>query len=487
MKNRYFALLLIGLCFLGTITSCGKSSLLPKWLGKERTVAYRTLPPFPPESRPASISVSEALEDLEHFKYLIETAYAGYEYQQKFNHVNFDRNFRRAKRAIRAIGKEELTPADLPDVARICLTGVQDGHINIGGVFSPLAHENWFYAEITLIKKEGKFLVESSSVPGVAPGDLYRGSKKYLFKIYSNTGERYRIGTLSRQVETKIRLKFGSKRIDVPLVHEERTLEMISQTVDRVTEGAITYLRIPSFSAMTEEGPVTDEGKARLEAVWENIPTLGNYRFVLVDLRNNGGGYLETAAMIPAAVFHRIPANFLYPSAMLISPATTQASCVGLMDLGDGSSSNTDWKKSLAMQAEGQGKRPRRYFNWEWMGKKAAKPIEAGTKLVFIINEQSASAAELVCLTKSLPGVTVIGTNSAGILSFVNILPYALPNSGIGMILPATVTLDLAGFAGEGVGVLPDYWVLDTELADVLRQMAGSDTIRFPWEGVLDE
>lgn len=484
MRNRYYALLLIGLCFLGTLTSCGKSSLLPKWLGKERTVAYRTLPPFPPASRPASISVFQALEDLEHFKYLIETAYAGYEYQQKFNHVNFNRNFRRAKRAIRTIGKEQLTPADLPDIARICLAGVQDGHINIENAFSPLAHENWFYAEITLTKKEGKFLVESSSVSGVAPGDVYRGSKKQLFKIYSDTGERYRIGTLSRQLETKLRLKFGSKKIDVPLVQEERTPEMISKTVDRVTEGVITYLRIPSFLADTEQGVVTEEGKARLEAVWRNIHTLGNYSFVIIDLRNNGGGYLDTAAMIPAAVFHRIPANFMYPTAMLISPATTQASCIGLLDIGDGASNHSDWRKGLAIAAEGQRKRPRRFFNWEWMGKKAVKPIEEGPKLVFIINEHSASASELVCLTKSLPGVTVIGTNSAGILSFVNILPYALPHSGIKMILPATVTLDLEGFAGEGIGVLPDYWVLDEELADVLRQMAGSDTIRFPWEGV---
>ena len=55
-----------------------------------------------------------------------------------------------------------------------------------------------------------------------------------------------------------------------------------------------------------------------------------------------------------------------------------------------------------------------------------------------------------------------------------------LPNSQVPVLLPDAIVIDTSFSAGEGIGVLPDYWVLKDELEDVLRAMTGRSSFTIP-------
>ena len=172
------------------LVSCTRSSWMPRWLEQDHTVEYRDVPTRPNGESISSVTKEQALADLDHFKYLMETSYAGYEYQQEMRGVNFDKNFRRARSYIRKLNSNTLSYNEFKEIISIALSGVQDGHFSfmLPGL-GPYQHKTFYYSGITVFKKKGKYLVESSSDDEVSPGDRYRGPKS-IFRTYSNDERR---------------------------------------------------------------------------------------------------------------------------------------------------------------------------------------------------------------------------------------------------------------------------------------------------------
>ena len=461
------------------LVSCTRSSWMPRWLEQDHTVEYRDVPTRPNGESISSVTKEQALADLDHFKYLMETSYAGYEYQQEMRGVNFDKNFRRARSYIRKLNSNTLSYNEFKEIISITLSGVQDGHFSfmLPGL-GPYQHKTFYYSGITVSRKNGKYLVEASSVDGVSPGDRYRGPKEHLFRTYSNDGETYRIGVLSRTPVDSLSLKFNKKIVEVP-VAPDMIVPGPEVPIYSLTDD-VAYLRIPNFSAMGENGPVSPEGRKRLEEVERHIRMLDKGNTVIIDLRNNPGGYNYYSSLVPAILFKRQATNFRPDMAELYSPGTTQARLQDIWDMKENSDADRNVRKAAQLQVDNQKNNPVR--RWERLSYRAeaVKPVENTRKVIIIINRCSASSAELLCAIRTIPNVTIIGENSAGIHSFGAGQLYVLPNSQVPVLLPDAIVIDISFSAGEGTGVLPDYWVPNDNIEDVLRSMTGNDSFTIP-------
>ena len=481
--NAALSAALVALLALG-ISSCAKrNAWMPTWLSPPHAVAWKEISARPNGTPPASLSKKEALEDLATFRYLVETSYSGYEYQRKFNHTAFFLNFCRAKARI-LLYKENFIPRErFALIVAKCLWGARDGHFSVDWKYGPYAHEDFYRSEITVAKRDGILVVVASSVPGVAVGTSYRDSAKYLFRVWSADGDRWRIGTLSSRPVESLALKIGKSRVRVPVATAAPpSVTGIGAPVFAL-EGDVAYLRVPSFCAADGTVSVTEEGKKRLAETAARIRDLSRTTTVVIDLRDNRGGYVETASAIPAAVFGRPASDFMPEAAMLSSPGIAQAKLAGFWDLGTGNDANTLNRKAQRIEADNQRANPRRYWTRPITRTESLKPIEPGKRLIVIINRRSASASELLCACRSAPGVTIVGENSAGAMRCVDPEPYALPHSGIILLIPAELNFDLSFSAGEGTGVLPDYWASDDELEATIRGLTGKPDFSLPQSG----
>ncbi len=473
---KKFPLVVLAFSFL---VSCARSSWMPHWFEQEHAVEYREVPTRRYTDTITSVTKEQALVDLDFFKYLIETSYAGYEYQQEKLGVNFEKNFDHAQAYIQKLDSETLSYNEFKEIISIALSGVQDGHFSfmLPGL-GPYQHKTFYYSGITVSRKNGKYLVEASSVDGVSPGDRYCGPKEHLFRTYSDDGNRYRIGTLSRTLVNTLSLKFNNELVEVP-VAPDMIVPGPEVPIYSLTDD-VAYLRIPNFSAMGENSPVSPEGRKRLEEVIRHIRMLDKGNTVIIDLRNNPGGYTDTSALVPAILFKRQASNFMPEMAELFSPGTTQARLQNIWDKGDNSDGYRNLRKAAQLEADKQKKNPVRRWERQSYRVAASKPIENKRKVIIIINRCSASASEILCAIRTIPNVTIIGENSAGILSFGAGQLYVLPNSQVPVLVPDRISFNTSFSAGEGTGVLPDYWVLNDNIEDVLRSMTGNDSFTIP-------
>lgn len=482
--KRLLKLWIVALATLSLLVSCARSSWMPRWFEPEHAVEYREVPTRRTDNTISSVTKEQALADLDHFKYLIETSYAGYEYQKEMRDVNFNRNFRRARRYIRDLDTDMLSFNEFREIISIALSGVQDGHFRfmLPGL-GPYQHSTFHHSGITVSKKNGKYLVESSSVAGVSPGDRYRGPKEYLFRTYSDDGETYRIGTLSRTPVETLSLKFNRSTVQIPVALDMGMIAPPPEMPVYSLVDDVAYLRIPNFSAMGENGPVSPEGRKRLEEVERHIRMLDKGNTVIIDLRNNPGGYNYYSSLVPAILFKRQATNFRPDMAELYSPGTTQARLRNIWDMKKDSDSDRNLRKAAQLEADNQKNNPVRRWERQSYRAEATKPVANTRKVIIIINRCSASSSEMLCAIRTLPNVTIIGENSAGIHTFGAGQLYVLPNSQAPVLLPDMIFFDTSFSAGEGTGVLPDYWVLNDELEDVLRTMTGSSSFTLPAAG----
>ena len=479
MHRKIVCIVLSAALALG-FASCKKDAWIPSWFESPRAVAWQEIRAKAGDTRLATLTKKEALDDLDAFRYLIETSYAGYEYQKKFNHVDFGKNFRRAAARIRHYKDDAIPSGEFAKIIANTLKGERDGHFCVDGKYLPYQHEAFYRTEITVSKRDGKLVVDSSSVPGVTVGDQYRDSRKRLFRVWSAEGERYRVGTLSTGELSNLSLKIGKGRIRVPVSSISETPPAAIGNVRWSFEGDIAYLRIPSFCAADDTDIVSVTGKKRLEEIADRIRELPNAKIAIIDLRDNLGGYNGTAAAIPAAVFNRPWYNFAPATAALSSPGVAQAQVGGFWDLGNGDDTSRLNRKAWQIEADNQKARPRRFWTRAITRTDSIKPVETEKRLIIVINRRSASASELICACRYIPGVTIVGENSAGAMYFTDTLPYYLPHSGIGIMIPSSFNFDLSYSAGEGTGVLPDYWASDGELETTIRGITGEAGFSIP-------
>ncbi len=451
----------------------------PSWFEPEHGVEYRKIQTRLSGRQVNTLSKRQARSDLEMLRYLLETSYAGYEYQKTQRGVDFDSNFQNAFQELDKLPGLRISRTDMLRLLIPVSRGVQDGHLMADRAYAPFTHEDYYYSDVIVEKHGEAYRVISPSDGNIKQGAEYTGAAAHLFKVFSTEGERYRLGTLSPSPAETLLLPFDGKTLNVPVRKDYPAYEYDDRIIHS-SERGITYLRIPSFSAQSDSAIISENGKKRLQEVERHIRMLNRDNTVIIDVRNNTGGYTNTMALIPAILFTRQVQNFVPDIAELVSPGTAQAYLQNVWDLGDQSDTDRNTRRAAEIEAEKQKNSPRRAWNRGTLRTRAVKEIENARKVIIIINRWSMSASEILCAIRKVPGVTIIGENSAGIHTFANAQQYVLPHSQIPLMLPASILFDLSFSAGEGIGVLPDYWVTGAELESVLRELTGDEKFVLP-------
>ena len=157
---------------------------------------------------PDSISGSEALQDIEMLKYLIENAYSGYSYWENQG-IDFNAIYENLIEL--AEGSEKISVVEMERIVAEGLTDVQDGHLSIIGHERHhfLDRKNPYFADVIVERMQTEngdidpgveYTVVCSNCDSVEPGMTYVGAEDQLFRILSRYGiEQYQLGVFTSQ------------------------------------------------------------------------------------------------------------------------------------------------------------------------------------------------------------------------------------------------------------------------------------------------
>ncbi len=432
---------------------------------------------------PDSISQKQALEDIQQFEYLLETAYSGREYWEKQG-CDFNEIYSKAEEFVKS--KKEFSVLELETFLSSLLKGkIVDAHFYLRGhklhTFSQ--HKNVYYTDILLKRNmNGKYIVIDSKVESVKKGDEFDEKEKehYLFKTLSPKNEQhYLLGILSYENMTEENLSFDGQIKNIPF------------HISRLTKTKLK--NEPAFRVDTvEEIPIVTV--ASFDMNDENIPNLTNFEqygiklqnkdlFILNLFNNNGGSSLYPMNFIKN-LNTEVNSNGI--GAYLRSPSLSQ------LFAGINIDAYPDLSKQPGMDVfikevniqkgllENYKINPKR--EWEINIDKEVNKKSSGTyngEMVVLMNRGVSSSAETaIKFCKTVKDVILIGENTSGVGTFSNVLRFYLSNSNICIHMGYQISL-MPGFR-ETIGFIPDYW-LDTDqpIEEIIKWLNNPDSYQF--------
>ena len=220
-----------------TLISCDRNDQLhqiprifqPYIAQKSSSVAYKALATFQRSESPnipESISVDEALNDIDMLEYLVTTSYSGYEYWEKMG-VDFEAYFDRLRSFVHE--KQIIDTYALEEAISSILEQFRDGHISfVGEGYHGAYHHKAVYYSDVLIEKtsDGQYEVINSKNRVVETGSIFTelAPETYLFQTLSAPGkDQYLLGVFSYKMISNMELSFNGNLLDVPF-HKSRLL-----------------------------------------------------------------------------------------------------------------------------------------------------------------------------------------------------------------------------------------------------------------------
>lgn len=262
---------------------------------------------------------------------------------------------------------------------------------------------------------------------GVKPGDIILRINDVLVK---NMSMREAIDRMRGKKGTKVVLTIARKDSDKPLKFVlARDDIQIRSVTSRMLENGYGYIRISSFQDGTAQA--LEDAVATLKKETNN-----NLKGVVLDLRNNPGGLLDSAV--------KVSDDFLDPSNM-------------------GANKLVVYTKSNLPES--------RFMLY-------AKPgdILNGAPLVVLINEGSASGAEIVAgALQDHKRATIVGTNSFGKGSVQTVIPL---DAGSALKLTTALYFTPNGRSIQASGIRPDIVVEDLRFSSIADNDQDLDAIK---------
>ncbi len=424
---------------------------------------YYIIPDFSFNPPPLFIGKDEALEDVQTFKYIIETGYCG-RYYWGNNGVDFMELYQKLDDFIEA-SPDKVSVKDFEDTIIENFTNLNDGHSKLIGFketeFAKVKHA--YFAEIVIEDQNNKFIVVQSDEPLIKEGMQYSDSSNKLFQTLSPTNrEHYLIGILSYDNIEDLEISFNDKTYNVQL---HRCRISAAKNSDRVFEiskkNNITYVSVTNFE---------DKYRNQLKKFVNSGRKLKNRKLIVFNLINNGGGN----AAYPRLFFENLNTNakgFDY-MATLHSPAINQAYMPGKNTwLSD--NIPIEWLKEdvdldklppelvqtvLDISNENAILKQTPAIYWEVIENKVPDTGNYPGRFITIINSRVGSSANnATAFTKSIPNSVLVGENTSGGYTFGEVIYYSLKHSRLRLKLPIKI-LTHRGFNYEH-GFLPDYWL----------------------------
>lgn len=247
------------------------------------------------------------------------------------------------------------------------------------------------------------------------------------------------------------------------------------------------YLRLPNFLPdFFSEESITRE---YFERVYAKLDYIRKTKYLIIDFRNCPGGltdypllllyslYKGNEVVIPSEIYDakKLESELIYRSYKSIeTPITASLKYQRAINIGD-----KKYEDILRIASIMQIKNPKRILKIinTKSSQKIHKPAYKG-KIIFLTNNKTASAAEiLILLSKKMfsKNVTVIGQNTMGCLTYVDVYQFFMPNNSFAASMAfKSIEDSLKQFdcwKGEGQGIEPDVICADDEIRSVLRKI----------------
>ncbi len=457
-----------------------------------RSVAYKEIPDYIDKSCPEYITMEQAREDIEMFKYLIKTAYSGKTYWEKQG-VDFNICFQELKGLVKKNKTDSISVRLFEDIIYNNLKSINDGHSRITGFKNRELKKRImpFFTDLVIEKRGDKYFVIQSSLDDIIVGDEYIDSTKYLYKTLSKIDtKQYLIGLLKYENPKFLKLKFNSGNHNLPL-HQCRIGEIYDKANDPVlildSIEDIPIIRIRKF-----------HGENNIEEIKQFVDygtKLRNEELFILNLINNSGGNSDWGnKFITNLNDVVIDKGYVFK---LYSPSICQAFIPNKNIwalkymlpawynndgyLTDSCPSETkiffDEMSKLNSQFI---EKPMRYWK---ITNRNINQNEIGTykgKVIVLSNHYNASAGEttLAKIKSSMPNSIVIGENSCGAFVFSSKNSYCLKNSLIKLQL--TKWLEIHPDCHGDKGFFPDYWLDSKEpVKEVVNWIKNPGTYQF--------
>ncbi len=496
MKNKqvilFFILNFLVFCF---VTNAQQGNEIPDEFisyiaSKSSPCEYKTVYPQSLEELLAgtykqcsdSITQTEALEDIEQLKYLLETAYSGKEYWQKQG-CDFNQIYSQVKEFVES--KDVLSVLDFErKISSLFEEKILDAHFSLRGheyhTFSK--RKLIYFADILLEKnKKGDYIVIDSKLPTVNKGQVFddKDKEQYVFKTLSSKNkENYLVGVWSYKKENEVSLSFNGKTQKIPL-HESRLNNYSNKKEDAFyvdTIGNIPVVNVASFDMKKENIPYL--------TVFENYgKNLQNENAFILNLYNNTGGSSLYSKNFITNLNTNVTTNGV--EAYLCSPSISQ--------LFNGL--NFDAFPTIMEQPGMREFMQEVNIHKELYKKYKVKPCRewvfdtitntnqsVGTyngKMIVLMNREVSSSTETaIMFCKSVRNSIFVGENTYGVGTFSNVIKFYLPNSNICVHISYKISL-MPEFR-ESIGFIPDYW-LDTDhpVKEIVNWLNNTDTYQF--------
>lgn len=502
---------LIGLsiiCFL--FISCASTSIFP---GEEELIETKDIN-YTVENK-TNLTEKELREDCDLLKYIVYNIYAGID---EAISLGFDLDATIEDIYNQTLKKKNPANGMYPvsDFSAIIRSTMSknipnnDQHSQIAGNLKDSI--SVFYSNIYFEKKDDKYFVCKSDSENVKIGDEYTGPETNLYKFYSENGDIYRYGIMTKQNIKSSFVFVNNEKISVP-TEREKTIPTKSYWTSIKSTDKTLYISLGDCMQAYGKGDTAD----RFSSVWNkflaNISEQAKGKEnIIFDLRSNPGGYMEYPAKILTAAYYYNHAddeafikdiNALFwnkaceDNTFLSSPIT-MASYKEL------------YQNDLKNEFENLKPEYQQYFKTYWR-QANLKPIRKHIPLDYkacsfesfpkpdftgnvylLLNSDSASAAEFgtqmaYLLSDQGIKVTIVGENSWGGQKYGGMNGYKLKHSGIfiylGFYFGESPNLkSIQNWKGEGMGYLPDYWatndiilptlinlIKDEQLAETLK------------------
>ncbi len=417
---------------------------------------------------PETITREQARADIDMLEYLLEHAYSGKDYWSK-NGVGFEGLIAELRSS--AEGSGTFPVAAFEEIVCRGLQKIQDGHLGVRGFKRHrfFKHEDAFFADLLIEKKDGSFIVVDSQVPGLSAGDSIRVAKENLFPTLSPSGKsHFLIGLLSASAinDLQIQSRSGSS-MKIPL-HRCRLSGFSDEDTSVFSSTAIEgvpHIRVRSFS--------TDFNK-ELEMFAQSSLALIEKPAVILNVLGNGGGSENYGRAWLRNLNGKHASNRI--SAVLTSPPIVESWANS--DLEGAPPFLQELIKEARAKLEILKKNPRK--SWEiWYPQSAGGTGTFKGKLIILMDRWVASSGEgTLGSSRAVKDLLLIGENSAGIGTFGEVRPYILPNSRIQLSLPCKLFLE-PGIL-EGKGFFPNLWLDTSEpLEEIVKWLHEPEGYRF--------
>ena len=255
------------------------------------------------------------------------------------------------------------------------------------------------------------------------------------------------------------------------------------------------YLSMPGFlpDFLSKKTSINDY----FQTVFTELKNIKKKKFLIIDLRNCPGGLADYPLLILYSLYENrdfVKPSDIYEARELLSefifrfsksvktPVTESLRYQRSIITCD--SVNEDFCQTSWIMQKNNPKRI--VFTDSNDSIKKLHKSNYNGRIIFITNHKTASAAEMIILlSKTLfpNGVEVVGQNTMGCLTYIDVFQFSMPNNSFVVSMAFKSIEDslkeFDDWKGEGVGIEPDKICSDDEIISYLKKLTKDKKLRF--------